>query len=284
MKRYLRQTFLPLLLLLVLLAGCAQKAPPISLEEVPEYTGDPWVELDGNVPSFTEEELETIPPESYRPLDWLGRCGTAVARVGWDTMPTEERGEIGQVKPSGWHTVRYDGLVDGNYLYNRCHLIGYQLTGENANEANLITGTRYLNIEGMLPFENLVADYVDETGNHVLYRVTPVYEGADLVPWGVEMEAWSVEDNGAGVCFHVLCFNAQPGVTIDYATGDSWAEGENTSSDGEITYILNTSSLRFHNPDCAGAARIAPANRQETTANRELLLAQGYQPCGTCKP
>ena len=187
------------------------------------------------------------------------------------------------VKPAGWHTVRYD-WVDGEYLYNRCHLIGFQLAGENANQRNLITGTRYLNTQGMLPFENQVADYIESTGNHVLYRVTPVYEGADLVPWGVEMEAWSVEDNGAGVCFHVLCFNAQPGVTIDYATGDSWAEGENTSSDGEITYILNTSSLRFHNPDCAGAARIAPANRQETTANRELLLAQGYQPCGTCKP
>ena len=283
MKRYVRQTFLPLLLLLVLLAGCAQKAPPISLEEVPEYTGDPWVELDGNVPSFTEEELETIPPEAYSSLDWLGRCGTAVARVGWDTMPTEERGEIGQVNPAGWHTVRYD-WVDGEYLYNRCHLIGFQLAGENANQRNLITGTRYLNTQGMLPFENQVADYIESTGNHVLYRVTPVYEGTDLVPWGVEMEAWSVEDNGAGVCFHVLCFNAQPGVTIDYATGDSWAEGGSTTSSGETTYILNTNSRRFHDPDCPGAESMSPKNRQETTASRETLLAQGYEPCGECAP
>ena len=285
MKR-IKQAALSLLLLLCLLlsaCGTAAPAPSFDLEDIPEFSGEPYVVLEDNRPNFPEEEWAAEPFEEYSPLDSLGRCGPAYACVGLETMPTEERGSIGQVKPSGWKTAKYDN-VDGKYLYNRCHLLGFQLTGENANEENLITGTRYLNVEGMLPFENLVADYVKETSNHVLYRVTPVYEGADLVPWGVEMEAWSVEDNGAGVCFHVLCFNAQPGVTIDYATGDSWAEGENTSSDGEITYILNTSSLRFHNPDCAGAARIAPANRQETTANRELLLAQGYQPCGTCKP
>ena len=286
MKRYIRQTFLPLLLLLVLLAGCAQKAPPISLEEVPEYTGDPWVELDGNVPSFTEEELETIPPEAYSPLDWLGRCGTAVARVGWDTMPTEERGEIGQVKPSGWHTVRYDGLVDGNYLYNRCHLIGYQLTGENANEENLITGTRYLNIEGMLPFENLVADYVDETGNHVLYRVTPVFQDSELVARGVVMEGLSVEDGGEGVSFRVYAYNVQPGVTIDYATGESWLSGEEPEEEQTltVTYVLNTNSMRFHRPDCPSVEEMKPQNREETGESRQELLDRGYTPCGQCDP
>ena len=287
MKRYIRQTFLPLLLLLVLLAGCAQKAPPISLEEVPEYAGDPWVELEGNVPSFTQEEIENIPPEAYSPLDWLGRCGTAVARVGWDTMPTEERGEIGQVKPSGWHTVRYDGLVDGNYLYNRCHLIGYQLTGENANEKNLITGTRYLNIEGMLPFENLVADYVDETGNHVLYRVTPVFQDSELVARGVVMEGLSVEDGGEGVSFRVYAYNVQPGVTIDYATGESWLSGEEPEEDGgvlEVTYVLNTNSMRFHRPDCPSVEEMKPQNREETGESRQELLDRGYTPCGQCDP
>lgn len=291
MKR-IQQVSLSLFLLLCLLLSACGAVPggtqtSFSLEDVPAFSGEPYVVLSDNQPGFTQEELDQAAQgfEEYSPLDSLGRCGAAYASVGLDTMPTQDRESISSVKPSGWQTAKYDTeLVDGGYLYNRCHLIGFQLAGENANQRNLITGTRYLNTQGMLPFENQVADYIESTGNHVLYRVTPVYEGADLVPWGVEMEAWSVEDNGAGVCFHVLCFNAQPGVTIDYATGDSWAEGENTSSDGEITYILNTSSLRFHEPDCAGAARIAPANRQETTANRELLLAQGYQPCGTCKP
>lgn len=307
MKRYIRQTFLPLLLLLVLLAGCAQKAPPISLEEVPEYTGDPWVELDGNVPSFTEEELETIPPEAYSSLDWLGRCGTAVARVGWDTMPTEERGEIGQVKPSGWQLAKYD-CVDGKYLYNRCHLIGYQLTGENANEENLITGTRYLNVTGMLPFENEVADYVEETGNHVYYQVTPIFVGSELVARGVQMEALSVEDGGEGVCFNVYVYNVQPGVVIDYATGESWLEGdepavpqqpdasaggsqseENQSGQEEqpqsgLTYILNNNTMRFHLPDCSSVQSMKPQNREETGESRQALIEQGYQPCGQCKP
>ena len=206
-------------------------------------------------------------------------------------MPTQPRGEIGQVKPAGWHTVKYD-WVDGKYLYNRCHLIGYQLAGENANERNLITGTRFLNTQGMLPFENQVADYIEESGNHVLYRVTPVYDGADLLAWGVQMEAYSVEDQGAGVCFNVLCFNAEPGVAIDYATGASWADegvgkGTSPAAEGEapeMPYVLNTSSMKFHLPDCAGAARIAPQNRRETTASRQALLDQGYTPCGSCGP
>ncbi|MET0016373.1 DNA/RNA non-specific endonuclease [Oscillibacter sp.] len=166
--------------------------------------------------------------ETYSPLDSLGRCSVAYANVCTETMPTEERSEIGQIKPSGWYTVKYDN-VDGKYLYNRCHLIGYQLTAENANEKNLITGTQYLNVEGMLPFENMVADYVKETSNHVLYRVTPVFEGNSLVASGVLMEAESVEDKGAGVCFNVYCYNNQPGVTIDFATGESWLTESGTA-------------------------------------------------------
>lgn len=197
--------------------------PFYTLDTLPDYAGEPYVELEGNRPGFPDTDKTTVSFERYSPLDGLDRCGTAYANVGPETMPTEERGAIGMVKPSGWHTVRYD-FIDGKYLYNRCHLIGYQLTGENANEQNLITGTRYLNVTGMLPFENQVADYVRETGNHVLYRSTPVFEGEDLVARGVELEACSVEDGGAGVCFHVFVYNVQPGVVIDYETGESRAE------------------------------------------------------------
>ena len=202
--------------------------PVITMDTLPAYAGEPYVILHGNEPSFTEEE-RTSPKayEVYEPLDLIGRCSVTEACIGPELMPTEERGAIGMVKPSGWHTVRYDDLIDGNYLYNRCHLIGYQLTGENANESNLITGTRYMNVEGMLPFENLVADYVQETGNHVLYRVTPDFRGVELVARGVQMEAWSVEDNGEGIRFHVYCYNVQPGVEIRYLDGESWRIGEN---------------------------------------------------------
>lgn len=246
-------------------------------------------------PDFSEEEWTTESSETYSPLDSLGRCGVAYANIRVDLMPTEERGSIGQVKPTGWHTVRYD-CVDGEYLYNRCHLIGYQLSGENANECNLITGTRYLNVEGMLPFENLVHDYVEETENHVLYRVTPIYEGDNLVASGVQMEALSVEDSGEGVCFNVYVYNCQPGVTIDYATGESWLTEEDTdqsaqpSSDptptasseaGETTYILNTSSLKFHLPTCSGVASMKESNKQTYTGSREDLIAQGLAPCWT---
>lgn len=196
-----------------------------SLSNVPAYSGKAYVEINKNVPYFADSELSTTSYEYYSDLDSLGRCSVCVASVGKDIMPTEERGDIGSVKPTGWHTVKYAGVVDGNYLYNRCHLIGYQLTGENANKKNLITGTRYLNVTGMLPFENMVADYVKETGNHVMYRVTPVFEGNNLVANGVLMEAKSVEDSGKGVLFNVFCYNVQPGVTIDYATGDSALSG-----------------------------------------------------------
>ena len=197
--------------------------PSVSPVDVPPYSGQPYVVLQENQPDFYLTDLTTEEFEWYSDLDELGRCGTAYANISRYTMPTEPREEIGIVKPSGWQSVQYD-FVNGGYLYNRCHLIGFQLAGENANEKNLITGTRYMNTEGMLPFENMVAWYVEDTGNHVLYRVTPVYEGADLVARGVRMEAMSVEDEGEGVCFHVFVYNVQPGVVIDYATGDSWAE------------------------------------------------------------
>ncbi len=307
MKR-LTNTLLSLLLLLSLAACQFQTAQnSISLEEVPAYDGEAYVELEGNVPTFTQEELEQFPVEEYSPLDLLGRCGAAQATVGLDTMPTEERGEIGQVKPSGWQLAKYD-CVDGKYLYNRCHLIGYQLTGENANEENLITGTRYLNVTGMLPFENEVADYVEETGNHVYYQVTPIFVGSELVARGVQMEALSVEDGGEGVCFNVYVYNVQPGVVIDYATGESWLEGdepavpqqpdasaggsqseENQSGQEEqpqsgLTYILNNNTMRFHLPDCSSVQSMKPQNREETGESRQALIEQGYQPCGQCKP
>lgn len=195
--------------------------PVASLAELPEYSGDPVVMINDNIPYFTPEDLVGTSFESYSALDGLGRCGVAYANIGTDLMPTDKREAISSVKPAGWHSVKYD-CVEGKYLYNRCHLIGYQLTGENANEQNLITGTRYLNVTGMLPYENMVAEYVQETGNHVLYRVTPIYEGDDLLAKGLLMEAKSVEDDGAGICFHIFAYNVQPGVEIDYATGESW--------------------------------------------------------------
>ena len=197
----------------------------IDTGEIPAYSGEAYVEINGNVPYFTDSELSTTAYEYYSELDSLGRCGVCVANIGTDIMPTEERGEIGSIKPTGWHTVKYSEIIEGNYLYNRCHLIGFQLAGENDNEKNLITGTRYLNMDGMLPFENMVADYVTETGNHVLYRVTPIFEGDNLVADGVLIEAESVEDNGSGILFNVFCYNIQPGIVIDYATGDSAEDG-----------------------------------------------------------
>lgn len=196
------------------------RSDAISLEEVPPFEGYPYVEINGNVPFFEETEYTTEVFEYYSSLDGLGRCGEAYACIGLELMPTKERGEIGGIKPSGWHTVKYD-CVEGKYLYNRCHLIGYQLTGENANEKNLITGTRYMNVVGMLPFENAVDDFIEATNYHVLYRVTPIFEGNDLVAKGVLMEGWSVEDGGRGICFNVFVYNNQPGVEIDYATGES---------------------------------------------------------------
>lgn len=256
-------------------------------------TEEPYIKVNGNVPRFSDEEKKTAAAfENYSDLDALGRCGVAFACVGKETMPTEERGPIGSIKPSGWHSVKYD-FVDGKYLYNRCHLIGYQLTAENANEKNLITGTRYLNTKGMLPFENMVADYVKETGNHVLYRVTPVFEGKNLVASGVYMEAYSVEDDGDGICFYVYVFNRQPGVKIDYLTGDSVADGtvesaseETTSAENEETktYVLNISNGKFHLPDCDSVKKMKEENKQIMKCKRSELINAGYSPCGSCKP
>ena len=200
------------------------KITEITLADIPEYSGEAYAVLNDNVPLFTASELAVTESfEEYSELDALGRCGVAYANVGTDIMPTESRGSIGQVKPTGWHTAKYDS-VNGEYLYNRCHLIAFELAGENANEKNLITGTRYMNVTGMLPFENMVHDYVKETGNHVLYRVTPMFEGDDLVARGVLMEGYSVEDSGEGICFCIFAYNVQPGIIIDYATGESESE------------------------------------------------------------
>lgn len=268
---------------------------PVGLADLPAYSGAPYVVVRGNMPDFASNELVSTSFEYYSPLDPLGRCGYTVACVGLDIMPTEERGSIGMVKPTGWQTVKYD-IVSGKYLYNRCHLIGYQLTGENANERNLITGTRYLNIDGMLDFENMVADYVKETGNHVLYRVTPLFVGNELVARGVEIEAYSVEDDGDGVCVHVFAYNVQPGITIDYRNGNSALAGENpgtetppaeegdTGTETVRDYVLNTSTKKFHYPTCSSAEAMAEANRDAYTGTREELITRGYEPCGRCKP
>ncbi len=256
-------------------------------DDIPEYSGEAYAAMNGNTPYFTKENLPAESFEYYSELDELGRCGTACADIGQDIMPSEKRESIGQVKPSGWQTVKYDN-VDGKYLYNRCHLIGYQLSGENANEKNLITGTRYLNVTGMLPFENMVADYVKETDNHVLYRVTPVFEGENLLARGVLMEGWSVEDDGDGICFNVFAYNVQPDIVIDYATGESYrnttesAAGETDSSD--MDYILNTGTKKFHYPDCGSVNQIKEENKQLYSGNREEIISMGYDPCGNCHP
>lgn len=284
-------------------AEAAQAEPTelaaLSPSNVPAYSGTPYVELQENVPQFTEEEKQRSSFETYSNLDSLGRCGVAFALIGEETMPTAKRGSIGEVKPSGWHTVRYNGVVEGNYLYNRCHLIAYQLAGENANPKNLITGTRYLNTEGMLPFENKVADYVERTSNHVLYRVTPIFDGENLVASGVQMEALSAEDGGKGVSFNVYCYNVQPEVDIDYDSGNSHLEEGSASATGastnssesessqaatEQSYILNTNSKKFHTPGCSAVSRMKEANKQAFTGTRDSLIARGYSPCGRCNP
>ena len=265
----------------------------VDLADIPEYSEKAYCEVDGNVPGFSEDELVTEAFENYSDLDSLGRCGVAYANICKELMPTEERGEIGMVKPSGWHTVKYSDRIDGNYLYNRCHLIGYQLAGENANEKNLITGTRYLNVTGMLPFENEVADYVESTGNHVLYRVTPIFDGDNLVASGVQMEAESVEDKGAGVFFNVYVYNVQPGVIIDYATGDSEADpgyvvpdigNEKPEAANEDTYIVNTNTGKFHKPSCRSVKQMKESNKSERTTTRDEIIAEGYEPCKNCNP
>ncbi len=260
------------------------------LSDIPRYSGKAYVFVNGGEPDFTEADLVTESYETYGALDALGRCTVCISSVGVDIMPTEKRGDISSVTPSGWLNKEYDKeLVDGRYLYNRCHLIGFQLTGENANRENLITGTRYLNIEGMLPFENMIAAYVKETENHVLFRVTPVFDGNNLVASGVLMEAMSVEDDGEGVCFAVFAYNVQPGIVIDYTTGNSALSGEEPPEapvyeQGETLYVLNISSRRVHRPECSGVADMKDHNKQETYETLASLLARGFKTCGTCKP
>lgn len=297
--------------------------PEFSLADVPIYSGNPYVVINDNNPYFSENELTVQSFESYSELDDLGRCGTAYACIGLDLMPTEERGDIGSVKPTGWHTVKYNGIVDGNYLYNRCHLIGYQLSGENANERNLITGTRYLNVQGMLPFENMVADYVKETGSHVLYRVTPVFEGDNLLSSGVLMEAKSVEDAGDGILFCVFAYNVQPNIDIDYVTGESsLSQSYQTpepppeptpeptvvptpeptieptpepeapivqeSTEEPIpqgtTYIINTNTGKFHYTTCGSVKQMKEENKWQYSGTRDEIVSMGYVPCKKCNP
>lgn len=293
----------------------AKVSEEFSLSNVAAYSGKPYVEINQNVPYFADSELSTTSYEYYSDLDSLGRCGVCIASVGQDIMPTEKRGDIGSVKPTGWHTVKYAGVVDGNYLYNRCHLIGYQLTGENANNKNLITGTRYLNVEGMLPFENMVADYVKETDNHTLYRVTPIFKDDELVARGVLMEAKSVEDNGDSITFCVYCYNVQPDIKIDYKTGESEYTVPTTKEEPKVeskveskaeskaeshyedpeespknentdthTYILNTNTKKFHYPDCSAVKRMKDSNKEEFTGTRDEVISRGYDPCQKCFP
>lgn len=253
-----------------------------SLENVPEYSGKAYVEINDNYPYFTQSELTTKSYEYYGKLDSLGRCTACIACIGQDLQPTEKRGEIGSVKPTGWQTVKYDN-VNGKYLYNRCHLIGYQLTAENANPKNLITGTPALNVDGMLPFEDMVDDYIDETNNHVLYRVTPVFKDDELVARGVLMEGYSVEDNGNGVCFNVYCYNNQPDIEIDYKTGNSRYVGTVVSTDKQ-TYVVNLNTRKFHKPTCEHALSISADNKKTYTGYKQNLENNGYAPCKACNP
>ena len=264
----------------------------LDADNLPQYSGEAYAVINNNQPEFLEKDLTAESFEYYGEQDSLGRCTTCFACVGKDLMPTGKRGNISSVKPTGWQSVTYDN-VEGGSLYNRCHLIAYQLTGENANERNLITGTRYMNATGMLPFEEQVGNYVRSSGNHVLYRVTPIFVGEELVARGVQMEAVSIEDEGKGICFNVYCFNVQPDIEIDYATGDSHA-ADNAQQPADTTakaadsvtgtYILNTSSKKFHSPDCPNADTIKDKNKKEFTGSRDELLQQGYSPCGQCKP
>ena len=290
------------ILVITLIAFVISACTKVDLTTV-KYTGEPYIEVNGNIPQFSKEEITSKSFEQYSELDDLGRCGVAVACIGQDIMPTEERAVIGQIKPSGWHLVKYD-IVDGKYLYNRCHLIGYQLTGENANEKNLITGTRSMNVDGMLPFENMVANYVKKTNSHVMYRVTPIYYENNLLAKGVQMEALSVEDNGVGISFNVFVFNAQQGIEIDYSDGSSKLISNtartDTSTDSsqkatdkkdskvgkedKCTYVLNTNTRKIHRPDCSSIDDIKAKNKQVFNGTKEELISEGYSPCDRCKP
>lgn len=287
------KTFILLLCIFLSAVSCANFSVQNAVET--------YTLVNNNIPQFASNEITDVSFEQYSELDSLGRCGVAIACIGTDLMPTKNRGSIGQIKPSGWQIAKYD-IVDGKYLYNRCHLIGYQLSGENANEKNLITGTRYFNTEGMLPFENKVADYVKETGNHVMYRVTPIFENINLIASGVQIEAYSVEDGGNGVSFNVFVNNIQPGIKINYLNGTSMLESEGISDSkaeqthdtqdindnkyehGDTVYILNTSTKKFHFETCSSVEEIKKANKETFDGSKKWLVDNGYSPCGVCKP
>lgn len=265
----------------------------ITVADIPAYNGSAAIEINGNVPEFTTYEVQeaTTSYETYSELDTLGRCQEAQASIGQDLMPTEDRESLESVTPSGWDNEQYS-CVDGDWLYNRSHLIGFQLTGEQANALNLITGTRYMNVEGMLPYENRVADYVESTGNHVLYEVTPIYEEDNLVASGVQMEAYSVEDHGKGIQFNVYCYNVQPGIDINYANGDSQGTGictllgssskesSHTSTptpqaNGQTVYVSKTGSKYHSNPHCSNM-------KNPTSMTMEEALTRGLEACKKC--
>lgn len=284
--------FLVLLMIVSLagLSGCSEIEVTVR-PDVPQYSGQTFTEINNNQPYFTSDEMVTVSFETYGELDSLGRCTEAYACIGEDLMPDGERGEIGYIKPTGWQTVKYD-IVDGKYLYNRCHLIGWQLTGENANERNLITGTRYMNVDGMLDFENAVDDYIETTGNHVLYRVTPIFEGDNLLASGVTMEAYSVEDKGKGICFNVYVYNIQPGIEIDYTNGDSWLAGESSTESATASttahtvsageYVLNKNSKKIHLSTCGSVKQMSEGNKAFHKGSLESLMENGYVHCKTC--
>ena len=262
-------------------------ANEIDFSTVPDYTEEPIYVYNNNQPLFTKQEITDDAYESYSDLDELGRVGTATACLGPETLPTEDREDISSVTPSGWINHSYN-IVDGSYLYNRCHMIGFQLSGENNNEENLFTGTRYMNVDGMLPYENQTKEYIDETDNHVMYRVTPDFENDNLVCDGVLMEAYSVEDNGSGLSFCIYVYNVQPGITIDYTTGENYTSNTTQTSDTsdttDTTYILNTNSKIIHIPSCNSVAKMAEHNKKEYTGSYEALIKEGYHPCQNCNP
>ena len=257
----------------------------LSFEVIPPYSDAiTWV-WNENKPTFSQADSLLVPGSYYKELDSLGRAGTALALLGPETLPTEPRGAIGPIEPTGWHTIRYDDRIEDHYLYNRCHLVGYQLAGDNADPRNLITGTRYFNVDGMLPLETKVASYIYNTGNHVLYRVTPIYVKNGLLAYGVQMEAQSVEDVGKGLSFNIFVYNVQPGVMIDYQTGESWADSNyvispSNDSEGDATafsdadYVVNTWSKKFHLPDCDAAADISSRNLELYSGSRDELIEQ----------
>ena len=276
-------------------ASTSDAVPVSTLSAIPLYDGTDYVVLQNNQPDFYVWQISATPYVLFSRLDALGRTGAAMACLGPETLPTQARGSMGNTYPSGWQTTQYDDLGEDRYLYNRSHVIAFMLCGDNATPENLFTGTRYLNTGSMVIFESQVADYISRTKNHVIYRCTPIYAGEDLVATGVQMEAYSVEDRGA-LCFNVFAFNIQPGIVIDYATGESVKEGTETSATGvdrsgpqateapKVTYVLNTNTKKFHYPSCSSVKDIKDNHRKNFYGTREEAVAAGYAPCGRCHP